>query len=86
MQCSASLPPDSADRAMREAARADADRESQRFDLLAPNLAGRFVRPAAKCAAEICGIAESERQRNILVCESCRAKVLQRNLHSKLIQ
>ena len=40
----------------------------QQADLFDSDLAGRLLRPTAKCTAEICGVAESQRQRNILVC------------------
>ena len=55
-------------------------------ELLAPDLAWRLVRPAMKCAPEICSIAEAQCESDFLIRKFCRAEIFQGDLRSKLIQ
>jgi hypothetical protein len=61
----------------REGTRACAGRPS--------DLARRPVRPATKCAPEIRGVAESQRQGDFLVSKLRGAKIFQRDLRAEFI-
>src|SRR6478672_10321477 len=55
-------------------------------DLLGSDVAGHLVGPAVECAAEIRGVVEPQRQRNVLVGELRGAEIFQGDLCSQFVE